>query len=70
MGCCHILFFRRDEWFAESMKCACCEGYIYRCKQQQSACSSGNCVCALDNGNLKQSFAAAGARSPTNKQTQ
>lgn len=36
----------KDEWFAASRTCACCEGYIYRCKAQDDACSSGTCVCS------------------------
>lgn len=36
----------KDEWFAASRTCNCCEGYIYRCKVQDDACSSGTCVCS------------------------
>jgi hypothetical protein len=40
----------KDEWFAASRTCACCEGYIYRCKTQDDACTSGTCVCSHTKG--------------------
>lgn len=36
----------KDEWFAASRTCTCCEGYVYRCKVSDDACQSGTCFCA------------------------
>lgn len=38
----------KDEWFSGSRNCTCCEGYIYRCKEQKVMCHSGSCSCSTE----------------------
>lgn len=36
----------KDEWYAASRDCACCKGFIYKCKVQEIFCQSGECFCS------------------------
>ena len=46
----------KDEWFPGSMRCACCEGYVFRCKGKLKECrEGGRCSCgqvAGENGRI------------------